>query len=1068
MLELICELDSTQYKLDVDDSIALTYQQTDFSSPEAVKNGYSKTIELKSTPTNIAFFEGAYRFDRLKNRFDPTKKVDTVILINGSLVDRGYIVLDTITIENNQPTFSVTFYSTLGQFLYNLSTNADGDDVYLSDLYYGFPSTDYKYTLTKDQESDDKTLFTLNSKYVYDSWKSLAENSQYWTKTRKNLSIKDRLLSNIVPVPCYSGYSDNITTDSALITNLSQDTLDAFEITTTPEYNGGYSKADLAREMDEWEIRDLRASEQHLGVRWSFILDAIFNPENNGGYTINFPYKADNQSFVGRYYNNGFVILPRINNEEDDINLNDVEELSLPTTTFKMNTLGSTKIKPTIDTSNWTNVVLQLDVYTTWKIRSYIESSTGINNCLTCFKLRTQEGTAGVQAKDLWVCNFLGIWVSYRAIDGSYKKKWFSILSSPSMENTVTDSDGTEITTSEHLSSQATDLFRTIIKNKYWSQAKNDNTFWGRVYRCLENPVEFNAAIVAGTKQDEDTGIVNPEGQHLRQTQFQNDVSLSLVIDDLHKTEGDITVLYEYFRVGFIADFEGTKWHTKRGSRWSWIERPYEAKIFDLSGDVSADLDIRFKNYLDAGFGPVTDGFVKHDYYGQLYEGKWCYLNDDTSEYYSALYNTTSTQLPVNNITKKLLFGTDYTACDYLLQFVKMCNLRLRFDKINNKIDILTVKDYYKDQTVDLTKLLDRSQNIEINYNYYDFNKLLFGFTNSNGEDAESYPEYLYYKKTKTSMNNYSFNTQNNTKDDSSEYFDNCIFNSCVDYNLKSGWNTTEDKSFLLKGSKCNLITFNSDDLTELDTTEHLKQWNLQTKYLDPVPKLALFDKDNGSLDGYFTAFLGGFVNLSQPIQISDNLPVMKQLNDDCCYIYWLDKILMGTIAFTEGEVKGVVKLNPKQTGTIGYQTKQLPLFTMNDYYVDSDDLGEYAVWTEVTEAGSKQSTLEAIDDAFLTPRRGLWWSKPTLLYSNSCLPGDTIYSNCFANYMSDIYDNNTFTITAQCRIPPQTNIDDFFRTFFWYDNSLFVLNKINDYNPTGNYPASCEFLKVQDKYHYI
>lgn len=1057
MLEIICEIDETQYKLDVDDDIALTYQQTDFSSPEAVKNGYTKTIELKPTKNNIDFFECGYRFDRVNKRFDPTKKIDAVILVNGGLVDRGYIVLDTVTIEDNMPTFNITFYSALGQFLYNLTTNDNGDDVYLSDLYYGFPTTDYKYMLTKEQETDDSTIFTLNSKYVYDSWKSLAENAQYWTTNKKSLSLKDKMLSNIVPVPCYSGYSENIDTENALIWQPSAATTKKYDVNTSTLMMGGYSKAELAREMDEWEIRDIRASEQHLGVRWSFILDAIFNSENNGGYTVNFPYKNDNQSFVGRYYNNGFVIMPRINNEEDNINLNDVDELSHSTMTFKQNGLGSVKITPTVNTSNWTNVVLQLDVYTTWKIRSYTK---GINNCYTCFNLWTHKGTAQIDPKDLKVCNFLGIWVSYRGVDGRYKKKWFSLLNSPLIEHTKTDGDST-VTTSFHLSSQTVPNFRKLIKDNYWYAAKNENTFWGKVYRCLENPIEFSTALVAGTKQDEE---VSSTPQTLYQSYFQNETPITLIIDDMHKTEPDITVLYDYFKVGYIEKYDG-KYSTFTKQ---WIVKPYDAKIFDLSGDVSADLDIMYKGYLDAAYGLTSKGYVTEGYYGQLYEGKWCYLNDDTSEYYSALYNTTSTQMPVNNITKKLLFGTDYTACDYLLQFVKMCNLRLRYDKLNNRIDILTLKDYYKDEVIDLTKMIDRSQNIEINYNYYDFNKLLFGLTNSDGDEAESYPEYLYHKKTKGSMNNYTFDTKNNTQYDSTTYLDNSILNSCVDYNMKSQWFSADETSFLLKGSKCTLITYNSDDLTELNTQEYLKQWNLQTKYLDIVPKLALFDKDNGALDGYYTAFFGGFANLYDPIQISDNLPVMKQLNDDCCYIYWLDRVIMGEIEYKEGAVTGVVKLNPTQNGVLGYQTKQIPLFTMNDYYVDSDEIGEAAVWEEVIEANKKQSTLEALDNSYLTPIRGLWWDKPTLLYSNSVLSQETIYSSCFANYISDIYDNNTFTVTMYCRLPLMGNLDEMFRTFFWYDNALFVLNKVSDYNPTNNGFTQCEFIKVQDKYHYL
>jgi hypothetical protein len=1042
MINLICTSNGIKYLLDVDTDIYFTYQQTDFSQPEAVKNGYTKTIELKASKNNVTFFESAYRFDRTNSRFDPTKKVECAIVENGGLVDKGYIVLDTVKIEDELPVFNITFYSNLGRFFYNLSVDEDGNSVYLSDLYWGFPSTDYKYTLSKEQETSTETIFTLNSKYIYDSWASLQSIGDSWTQKKNNLSLKEKLLCNVVPVPCYSGYSDNIDTENALIYDLSQNTLAKFKANESA-MNGLY-KAELAREMDEWEIGDLRASDQHLGVRWSFILDTIFNPENNGGFTVNFPYKDDNQSFVGRYYNNGFVVFPKVTDTEN-INLSDEETLNSEQQVFKANTLGDLKINPTIDTSNWTNVILDLDIYTTWKVRS---KTKGIDNCYTTFKYWSSDYySKDISAKDLTIVNFLGVWISYRSIDGYYKKKWFSLLCSPKKETTIGDN-----TIKEWFGTKWVDELRTCLKSNYWNQCKSDNTFWGKVYRCLENPIFFDSALVAGTEQDTNVGT---ESNPLYQSEFQNDIALRLLVDDINKDDPSITVLWDFFEVGYTSEVTSyiSNGRIKLGTKYT---------IYDLNNSS----DLYFSSNHSVGYGTVdSNGYVKTENIGYLYQGLWCYLNNSTSEYYSAIYNTTSTELPKNNVKKQLLFGTDYTACDFLLQFIKQCNLRIKFDKLKNQIDILTVGDYYKDKVVDITSLVDNSKEKEVNYNYYDFTKLGFGFNNSVGSEAESYPEYLYYKKNKGSMNNYTFSTDNSTKDDSSEYLSDCLFNSAVDYNLKSQWCSTEQKSFLLKGAKCTLVSFKSGSLTELDTEEYLKQWNLQTKYLDPVPKLALFDKDNSSLDGYFTAFFCGFVQLKYPVQVSDNTPVQQQLNDDCCYVYWLDKVMDGTTKATEGEVTGIVRLNPEQTGTIGYNVMYLPLFGMNDYYYDSVESG---TWQVIEKAGDKQGDLVALDDQLEHPKFGLWWTKPTILYSNNVLPNNTLYGSCFGNYISDIYDNNTFTVTLYLRLPIGTNLNELFRQFFWYDNSLFVLNKITDYNPFLNDAVQVELIKVQDKYHYI
>ena len=40
-------------------------------------------------------------------------------------------------------------------------------------------------------------------------------------------------------------------------------------------------------------------------------------------------------------------------------------------------------------------------------------------------------------------------------------------------------------------------------------------------------------------------------------------------------------------------------------------------------------------------------------------------------------------------------------------------------------------------------------------------------------------------------------------------------------------------------------------------------------------------------------------------------------------------------------------------------------------------------------------------------------------------------------------------------------------RRFFWYDNSLWVLNKITNYSLTTYDPAECEFVQVRNIENY-
>jgi hypothetical protein len=44
----------------------------------------------------------------------------------------------------------------------------------------------------------------------------------------------------------------------------------------------------------------------------------------------------------------------------------------------------------------------------------------------------------------------------------------------------------------------------------------------------------------------------------------------------------------------------------------------------------------------------------------------------------------------------------------------------------------------------------------------------------------------------------------------------------------------------------------------------------------------------------------------------------------------------------------------------------------------------------------------------------------------------------------------------------------DLLRKFYWYDNSLWVLNAIRNYSLTTYDPVECEFVQVQDKSNYL
>ena len=72
------------------------------------------------------------------------------------------------------------------------------------------------------------------------------------------------------------------------------------------------------------------------------------------------------------------------------------------------------------------------------------------------------------------------------------------------------------------------------------------------------------------------------------------------------------------------------------------------------------------------------------------------------------------------------------------------------------------------------------------------------------------------------------------------------------------------------------------------------------------------------------------------------------------------------------------------------------------------------------------------------------------------------IYHNFWKTYLEDLYDINTRVLTAWVRIIGQPN-PNWLRKFYWFENAIWRINKITDWN-VGSYDTTkVEFVKVQN-----
>lgn len=79
----------------------------------------------------------------------------------------------------------------------------------------------------------------------------------------------------------------------------------------------------------------------------------------------------------------------------------------------------------------------------------------------------------------------------------------------------------------------------------------------------------------------------------------------------------------------------------------------------------------------------------------------------------------------------------------------------------------------------------------------------------------------------------------------------------------------------------------------------------------------------------------------------------------------------------------------------------------------------------------------------------------------------ETISENFWNAYLSDLYDGGTTLLKCKVNLRGLSVGVELLRRFYWYDNAIWVLNKISNYSITTFDEAECEFVKVQNINNY-
>lgn len=290
-------IDGNEVELQKNPNILFTYAVDEVLNPTAVKNSFSKSVEIAGTKNNNRIFNNVFSLDR--TGFDGGKKIPFQIFADNILYEEGYCRLDKIKRKLGTTYYTLSFFGGLGSMFYNLSFKEDeqgvSDKKTLADLTYRY----------EGEGSEEVNLdFTINKDTIAEAW----QNVEGW-------STKWRFLNF---APAYNGLPDDFDSDKVLVqvssTNSRGGRSSQIESVTEGGHTyspyGGYVVAELDREYLESEMREFRSYLQRPVVRCMEVIKACCLPENNGGYKVNLDGKFFNDN--NPYWRGTWATLPML------------------------------------------------------------------------------------------------------------------------------------------------------------------------------------------------------------------------------------------------------------------------------------------------------------------------------------------------------------------------------------------------------------------------------------------------------------------------------------------------------------------------------------------------------------------------------------------------------------------------------------------------------------------------------------------------------------------------------------------------------------------------------------
>lgn len=890
MIELYIE--NKKIDLAEDLEISFTYESIDPDKLSSIKNSFSKTVSIPGTPSNNIIFGHIFRSDKyipantlenIESGYDPHKKVNWFINKNGVLINRGYCTLDNILIQNERKiTYQITLYGGIGEFFYSLSYNDDGSPKTLYDVFFNwYPKTSLvghgaAMSLGSEQTS---TLMKCSADIVSQAYHSLSPEYRYTGTTDFE--------KDVVPIPAYCGIPEDFDATKMLVSTFNQnynpgtpvisaDTRsllqNSFPDSITDSdgsayYTVGstfsqsdsyrYGVATFSRELEPSEAGDLRVNELPFAMRMSKMLYAISQPENNGGYTVDW----DTNVLDSYYWKYGWLVLGKIKQDREKYSVAALAPVE-----------GYDGFQNTVDITT-ANVIDS----------SYCPQYTLYSGQLSEGNYQFSE------------------WITPKAMLKTAAGVKHYVPAQPGRPSHYEwDYYGWD-----YYYTQARELF----SGSYWSETGKGFERWNvqvvinRIYNGTSLISEF-ADVFYYKNQSSSFGT--PKRNPFNKPNVYNGVKNSLIsrinsefgmnITDfnVHNCTLEMSNKQGYANNNYEIEFECDQVNIKRNfyTGNTNIEIKQDQKMFFVQWEYSSSAS----NFTSGVYGEdnpnslLTLGFNSSVLKAKLTlfsltngsqsvfkkpsaNSTTTYVEADQSYWFAdfmsenspnGIFLAKSTGFNILNVNKKLLFANSSSPMKYLVDFCKLLNLKFICDNTKKTVYIRRIKSYYKNNVIDIKDKVDLRRDINVKPILTDAKNIVVGL-----ETVDTYPVYIFNKTSKEKFNKAKYDTKLEYAVKDTELLNNLVYKNAIDWQLSGTYFNIYPqipRPYAVQSISWTLFDTANSQADEIKSKEFFTPGaptldSALSATTDFLPKLSMFDNSNKNVDLKDSLiFLNGFV----------------------------------------------------------------------------------------------------------------------------------------------------------------------------------------------------------------